>query len=129
MRVLFLNFHGSCSTAASGDPTVSNETGASIELAQTAVYADRIMPYSEMNCDTLRAFIGTAQPDQRMGIAMGRVVAHELYHVLLQTGRHSNKGIAKAIYSPAALLGRSLRFEAGELEKIREKYALAPRLR
>ena len=49
---------------------------------------------------------------------MGRLLAHELYHLLLQTRTHSATGIAKAVYTPKALLAPSLRFEHGELERI-----------
>ena len=78
----------------------------------------------------MRAFISTAEPaapgeETRLGIAIGRVLAHELYHYLLQTPAHSATGIAEAVYTPKALLGRSLRFEHGELARIIQKTSLS----
>jgi hypothetical protein len=129
VRVVFLSFHGSCTYRA---PEPSAPETDRMELGETAASGGVVLPYSDMNCDRLRAFIAGEEPvrsgeEQRMGIAMGRVVAHELYHVLLQTGEHSEKGIAKAVFTPAALLRASFGFEAGELDRIRQKYALLPR--
>jgi len=135
---MMLRFHGTCA-AFRGDPVSYDDpvsrgnpmdTGERISLAHTTVAHGAIQPYSEMNCDSLRAFLAEAEAglpgeEGRLGRAMGRVLAHELYHFLLQTRTHSSRGIAKAVYTPAALLGRSLRFENGELERIRVRYASA----
>jgi hypothetical protein len=97
MRVVFLNFRGSC---AYKSPNPAAPQLDRMELGETSSSAGVVLPYSEMNCDRLRAFIADRQP--------------------------TRNGIAKAVYTPAALLGASLRFEAGELERIRKKYALQP---
>lgn len=127
---LVLRFHGTCAaipaTAISGARVQSGER---ISLADTAAEGAAILPYTELNCDRLRAFLSLAQPEPpgeetRLGIATGRVLAHELYHVLLQTHEHSATGIAEAVETPAALLGRSLLFEHGELERILARYKI-----
>ncbi len=124
-RVLAVTFHGSCTAAPPAQPWETG-TGA-IDLAKTVVQDGVILPYSEVNCDRVRDFLDTADStetgrESRLGRAMGRVLAHELYHVLLQTREHSSKGIGKAVQAPASLLSRSLRFEEGELELIRSRY-------
>jgi hypothetical protein len=131
VRAVFLSFHGSCAAIGSPDPLrVQNGL---VNLAESAVSAGVVLPYSEMDCDRLRSLLAEQEApdrgeDRRMGIAMGRLVAHELYHVLLQTTAHSATGIAQAVCTPGSLLARSFHFEAGELERIQVKYALAPRL-
>jgi hypothetical protein len=129
---VMLRFHGTCA-AFRRDPGFDGDRidpDERISLAHTMVSLGAIQPYTEMNCDSLRDFLAGVEPglpgeESRLGRAMGRVLAHELYHFLLQTRGHSARGIAKAVYTPAALLGRSLRFEDGELDKIRVRYASA----
>jgi hypothetical protein len=130
MRTVFLRFHGACTTIPAENSYDRPMDSGRITLAQTAVSEGTILPYTDTDCDRLRNFLAEGKPaapgeESRLGIAMARVLAHELYHVLLQTPEHSKRGIARAIYTPAALLGQSLRFESGELEKIRAKYSLA----
>lgn len=116
-------FHGSCAAS----PGTPSERSDFVTLAETRVSDGRILPYTETDCDRLRGFLATAQPspageESRLGRAMGRLLAHELYHFLLQTSRHGNEGIAKAVHTPAALLARSLRFTDDEIERIRSVF-------
>jgi hypothetical protein len=124
MGKLTLRFHGTCAAAPRHAPRLETvEPGQRISLADTAVEGGTILPYTEVDCDLLRAFLAmrdsrAAGAETRLGVAMARVVAHEMYHVLLQTSQHSATGIASAVETPAALLGRSLLFEHGELQRI-----------
>jgi hypothetical protein len=125
-----LQFHGSCAAIPFETDIAAGKHPYSslIPLADTPIEAGAILPYSETNCDRVRAFISTEEPaspgeETRLGIAIGRVLAHELYHFLLQTRIHSTTGIAEAVYTPKALLGRSLRFEHGELARIVSLFA------
>ena len=122
---MVFSFRGSC-TAVGGTFDAPVKLFA---LANTPVREGVVQPYSRTDCDQLRDFLEPYEPSRlgeeaRLGRAMARILAHELYHILLQTREHSKTGIAKAVHTPAALLGRSLKFENGELEKIRESYAL-----
>lgn len=119
-RAFIVHFTGNCAVPPG---RTESETGEPVELATTALADGAILPYSEIDCDRLLAFLRTAdQPEvgqeARLGRAGGRVLAHELYHVLLQTRKHGRKGLAMAVQTPAALLSPSLLFEEGELEKI-----------
>jgi len=57
---------------------------------------------------------------------MARVMAHEVYHFLLQTHHHGKKGISQPALTPGALLNPQLRFEDVELEKLRSENRNAP---
>jgi hypothetical protein len=122
-RSFIVRFRGNCAV-------VPGQTG--IEIADRVVLGDSILaggsilPYSEIDCDRVLAFLRTANlaevgQEARLGRASGRVLAHELYHVLLQTSAHSSKGLAKAVHSPSSLLSQSLQFEEGELQKMASK--------
>jgi hypothetical protein len=61
-----------------------------------------VMPYAEIQCDQIRTGLagvrlGPSQKDRQraLGLALGRVVAHELYHVLAKTTAHAEHGLAK----------------------------------
>lgn len=124
-RVVTITFHGSCK--ASAPATAEPVDDAGVTLGETHTSEGAILPFSEIDCDRVRGFLDAADSNQagresRLGRATGRVLAHELYHVLLDTSEHGKKGIAKAVHTPAALLSRSLRFEQGELDLISSRY-------
>jgi len=113
-RVFNVTLHGACSGALA--PRI--KPGIHITLAHSISQDGSILPYAELDCDRLKSFLQTER-EARFGRAAGRVLAHELYHVLLQTPAHSETGIAKAVQTPAALLSRSLRFRSEDLERLR----------
>jgi hypothetical protein len=52
-----------------------------------------------------------AQRDLLLGRALGRVVAHELYHIVAQTARHGRAGVAKPFHTPDDLRRDGASFE------------------
>jgi hypothetical protein len=85
-----------------------------------------ILPFSDVDCDRIRAFIrrgllSLPEGDREaiFGRAMGRVLAHELYHVFAKTGRHGSRGIGKAAYSVQELLSPNFRFQERESRALR----------
>jgi hypothetical protein len=126
-REMVFTFHGSCRA-------INGETGSTgfsrrVTLADTLGDGVALLPYSEMNCDRLRGFLSAednpeeAGAESRLGFAMARVLAHEMYHVLLQTRAHGKRGIAKAVHTPSALLSGSLRFDSMDLTRIQAQFA------
>lgn len=58
-----------------------------------------------------------------LGIALGRVLAHELGHLFLSLNGHREKGLMKATFSHRALVGtsdRSFRLSPEDLERVRD---------
>jgi hypothetical protein len=87
-------------------------------LASTAVADGSVLPFSWVDCAALDRLVGPSiadQPDASRdyiyGRALGRLLAHELYHVLTQTTAHAQTGVAKAQFTAAELLAESFRFE------------------
>jgi hypothetical protein len=65
-----------------------------------------ILPFGEIACSRVQHVIysqlGTDDQRKRdglMGRALGRVVAHELYHILSKSTCHAAKGVAKPYYT------------------------------
>jgi hypothetical protein len=87
-------------------------------------------PFSEVSCDEVRKALTllepAASPEQQtaLGMAMARVVAHELYHMLAHTTSHAAHGLAKASQPLEDLISnRTLVFEARDSEAIRKGFA------
>jgi hypothetical protein len=127
-RALVFSFHGDCRALPA--ETASERVPLPVILAETAVSESTILPFGEVNCDRLRGFLSGEGPrgagvESRLGLATARVVAHEMYHVLLQTKEHGKTGISRAAHTPSALLSKSLRFDDEELSRMRARFGPA----
>ena len=86
-------------------------------LAFTFTTDGRILPFGEVKCDRLRDSIKTAmsgadysQINLLLGRAMGRVLAHELYHMLAQSKGHAKGGVARESLSARQFIAEKLDF-------------------
>jgi Zn-dependent peptidase ImmA (M78 family) len=52
---------------------------------------------------------------------MGRVLAHELFHVFANTYKHGHDGVGKTIYSRKDLVAEALEFDAQEAQRIQRR--------
>ena len=84
-----------------------------------------VQPYSEVACDQVTASVRSAmfggdfaKADELLGRALGRVVAHELVHMLSKSGAHGRDGVAKATLSGKRLISPKLRLDAVDLERL-----------
>jgi hypothetical protein len=80
-----------------------------------------VLPFGEVKCDRVRESIKTAlrpadykRADLLFGRALGRVVAHELYHMLANTTKHGKSGVAKDTLSARQLVAEVLDFSDHE---------------
>lgn len=87
-------------------------------LGSTAVQDGQVLPYGQVYCDALRRVLPVAEfdvdrtrGDAILGRAVGRVLAHELYHILKQTTHHPATGIAKAIQTSNELTSADFSFD------------------
>jgi hypothetical protein len=90
-------------------------------LGWTHVSDGNILPFSDVDCDRIRGFIQatllTVSPPDReevFGRALGRVVAHELYHIFADTQQHGSVGVAKERYTVQDLMSGDFLFEEPE---------------
>lgn len=96
-------------------------------LAFTRISEGHILPFSDVECDTVRNYISSnmasAHPGDREGIlgrALGRVVAHEMYHMLASTTAHAEGGVARSFHTRKDLTAPEFHFTARETKMLRE---------
>lgn len=120
-ELVVVTFMGKC---AMDDTVLANtDPGA---LGWTHMSDGSVLPFSDVQCDSIRGFISPAMAGQDLhdrqavlGRAMGRVLAHELYHVFANTTRHGAQGVAKAFYSASELVSENFQFQAKEAGTLR----------
>ena len=87
-------------------------------LGETEMVSGGVSAYSSVECDQIRTCIsgllGSACPRDRetaFGRALGRVVAHELYHILGKTTEHTRSGISKGAQTSFDLIRENFHFD------------------
>ena len=85
--IIAVKFHGRCRMETL--PALFDERG---PFAITRVTDGAVLPYSEVACDRVRVSVRSAmtggdfeQGDVLLGRALGRVLAHEIYHIVTKT--------------------------------------------
>lgn len=98
-------------------------------LGFTHISDGQILPFTEVNCDRVRNFLqadlimmGAEERQIAFGRAIGRVLAHELYHIFANTTRHGS-GVAKESYSVHDLLCGDFQFQQRESQMLRSNRA------
>jgi len=95
-------------------------------LAFTYSTDGAVQPFSEVKCDEVTRVVRSvmsggdfAHADVLMGRALGRVLAHEIVHILTKSGDHGTGGVAKPALSGRQLIDGELRLEPEDLERLR----------
>jgi len=119
-ELVVVTFKGSCGLKTM-DPRPTNP-GA---LGWTHVSDGIVLPFSDVDCDAVRGFLQkdllalhAGQREETFGRALGRVLAHELYHVLSGAAGHGSCGIAKSGFTIKDLLSPEFLFEPRELKTL-----------
>jgi hypothetical protein len=104
--LVVLRFKGACKVQHGDSAQAFSAALEEESLGSTKVDHGRVLPYSEVECDRVRKAlaylgpgVGQKERQHALGVALGNVVAHELYHILASTTAHTQKGIAKASHS------------------------------
>jgi hypothetical protein len=104
--LIVMRFRGRCRVEAWPQPNEDEAPSGTHALGFTHVSNGHVLPFSEIECDQIRKALNylaaDSTPGERQkafGLAMGRVVAHELYHILARTTSHAEEGLAKATQS------------------------------
>ena len=99
-ELMVVRFKGRCVLDPAPDDFGS--AGETVTLATTRVENHGVLPFSEVECDQVRKVLTYSNETHRavtLGRALGRVVAHEMYHVLARTTGHTRRGVARATQS------------------------------
>jgi hypothetical protein len=121
--LVVMTFKGSCTFDPA--PPIYDELG---PLAITHTTNGEVQPFGEVNCDRVvnsvrSAMFGGdyAKADLLIGRALGRVVAHELVHMLTKSGQHAHEGVQKAALSGRQLISTSLPLSAMDVDRLIEE--------
>jgi hypothetical protein len=121
--LVVMTFKGSCTFDPA--PPIYDELG---PLAITHTTNGEVQPFGEVNCDRVvnsvrSAMFGGdyAKADMLVGRALGRVVAHELVHMLTKSGQHAHEGVQKAALSGRQLIATSLPLSAMDVDRLIEE--------
>jgi hypothetical protein len=118
---------GTCALSA-GYPVHDTPVSAGAALASTNVTDGQVLPFATVNCAALTRALSSvlvhsaaAQRDYYYGRALGRVIAHELYHILMRTADHSKNGVSRSCFSTADLVSERFEFEGTALAQMRAR--------
>jgi hypothetical protein len=111
------SFDGVCSVAGLPMANRSPDGDASV-LGHTSISNGRVLPFFRVDCGSILRVLTPAlrslssqSREEVFGRALGRVVAHEIYHVLSRTTQHQTSGVAKPVFSLNDLTAEALAFE------------------
>jgi len=123
-NVIVVQLAGDCS-APSSPSAASTPVSSGRSLASATVQDGAVLPFARIDCSAVRGvldqFAAREAPARRAylyGRALGRLIAHEMYHILAQTRDHAASGIGKPCFTAADLLSERFEFEAVALERL-----------
>ncbi len=120
-NLVIVRFKGNCSPQAA-----AQKPGELGDLAFTYTSNGVVQPFSEVFCDKVGAFLLSGRlstenkdRDKTMGVALGRVVAHELVHMLLGSEKHAESGVFKPGLTVEQLVSGELQLDASDTDRLR----------
>jgi hypothetical protein len=121
-NLVLVRFKGRC--VLEPDPLLYDERG---PFAFTYSSEGQVLPFTEVACDHVSASVQSAisgddfsRLDFLMGRALGRVLAHELVHILTRSGNHAREGVGQTALSGKELIGAPLRLSRIEVERLKQ---------
>ena len=101
-RMVVVRMRGVCDMGLPVPPLSS----LSLPLASTYILGGEPSPFSDIECDRIRSSLGarSGRGDLLFGRALGRVLAHELHHIIQRTRAHTAAGYTRQSLSPADLI-------------------------
>lgn len=121
--LVVIRFKGACNMEPAPPPPLGDERG---YYAFTHISDGSVLPFSEVECDKISNSIRPAmsrqqwrERDSMLGRALGRVLAHELFHMLAKTQHHAGEGVTRSALSPAQLIADKLTMAPADLEALK----------
>jgi hypothetical protein len=104
--VVVVTFHGACEMGVLAPPPLSEP----VALAYAHVSNGSVIPFADVECDRVRSSLSMAQTapgargDLLLGRALGRILAHELHHIIDKTRAHTQHGLSRKSLSARDLI-------------------------
>ena len=125
-EIVVMTFKGACRYQEAMPGSITGNTGAG-PLGFTRMIDGEVQPFGEVDCGRVaelvrRAMSGNDETRGELlfGRAMGRVVAHELVHMLTKSGRHGTEGVEKPALSGGQLISGYLPLSESDVERLRQ---------
>jgi hypothetical protein len=97
-------------------------------LASTYETDGQVQPFSVVSCDRVGSFVRSGlhggdlkKGEVLLGKALGRVVAHELVHMLTGAKEHSDEGVFEPRLTVQQLVAGELPLSPGDIERLRSR--------
>jgi len=108
-EMVVLKMSGRC--AMDAVPVIPDELG--LPLGMTYASDGEILSFGKIDCDRVRQSVqrvltGGRHDDAVLGRALGRVVAHEMHHMLSRSKAHTAQGVTRKSLSSADLARETL---------------------
>src|SRR5262249_44109293 len=91
-------------------------------LGWTQVNDGLVQPFAGIDCDRIGAMIQSVSAragERSFARAVGRVVAHELYHIFVKTSAHEGSGVGKQEFTTRDLLSDHFTFHPVQARALR----------
>jgi hypothetical protein len=123
--LVVMTFRGTCKYEPAAPSDTEDELG---PLAMTHSVNGEIQPFGEVNCDRVvnsarNAMLGAdyARADLLIGRALGRVVTHELVHMITGSAEHGPEGVEKSSLSGRQLIEGELPLSGFDIDRLKQK--------
>ena len=135
-NLIVVDFQGQCRTGLGASRPLDALPADDQPLGKAHVVDGEVLPFVEIDCGRVQTLLHstiwgrqTQNSDPALGRALGRVLAHELYHVLAGTMLHARTGIAKPSLSVNELVSSRLEFTADDIDRMKAPRERAPEVR
>lgn len=119
-ELVIVKFKGRC--AMDRIPLPFDERG---PFGFTHTVDGEVLPFSVIACERVKSSITPVlsgsehkDADAVFGRAVGRVLAHELFHIMAKTDKHGTKGVAKPALSAGQLVSNHLEIDRSDLDRL-----------
>ena len=119
-EIVLVKFKGQCRMKLL--PELFDERG---PFATTQMLDGQMQPFSEVACDRVRVSVRSSMTGEQLkdgdtvlGRALGRVLAHEVYHILSKSPHHGTGGVARKALTSIELTADRLQFDPKDIEKM-----------
>jgi hypothetical protein len=124
VELAVITFRGNCTVPNMPVRTLGNAPAQA--LGFTSVTDGEVLPFATVDCERTRTFLSNAMLHLALqdrpaafGRALGRILAHELFHIFAKTQTHGHAGVAKESYSVGDLLAVEFELDERECELLR----------
>ena len=121
--IVYVDFIGVCRSRS----LPARQTVTSGALAGVSRVDGKMLPSVTVDCEQIAAYIWPfmtgaqrSSGDAAFGEVLARILAHELYHYLTGTVKHTASALFRGAISPRALLDRKLKLEESEIAVLKE---------